>query len=67
MIENIRRRLSSKTYIAALVMTILTVLDANTALISSSLPAEYRAYLPLMWAPVMMTLREITNSALSDK
>lgn len=67
MFEKIKARLTSKTYIAALLMAIFTVIEANTALVSTWLPVEIRPYLPLLWMPVMMTLREVTTSALSEK
>jgi hypothetical protein len=67
MFELIRQRLASKTYRAALIMTLLSVLEANMQLVSPLLPIELRPYLVLVWMPVMLTLREVTNGALSEK
>lgn len=61
------QRLKSKTYWVAIIGAILTVLDTNSQLIASLVPAEYSKYLVMLWPVVMITLREVTTTALSDK
>jgi hypothetical protein len=67
MLELIKQRLKSKTYIAALLASILTLIDANSGIISSYVPLPERTYLVMLWPILMLTLREVTNSALADK
>jgi uncharacterized membrane protein len=60
-------RLKSKTYWVAIVGALLTVVEANSGMISSLLPAEYAKYAIMLWPVLMITLREVTTSALADK
>ena len=66
-ITAVKQRLKSKTYWVALVGAFLTVLEANSGFIGQFMPAEYRAYIVMMWPVLMLVLRELTTSALSDK
>jgi uncharacterized membrane protein len=65
--ELIIQRLKSKTYHVAIVGALLTILETNSGLISQFLPVEYRNYVVLVWPVLMITLREVTTGALSDK
>jgi uncharacterized membrane protein len=65
--ELIIQRLKSKTYHVAIVGALLTILETNSGLISQFLPVEYRNYVVLAWPVLMITLREVTTGALSDK
>ncbi len=66
-IAAIKQRLKSKTYWVALLGALLTVLEANSGFIGQFIPSEYRAYIVMMWPVLMLVLRELTTSALSDK
>lgn len=61
------KRLKSKTYRAALVGTLLTVVEANSGILSRFLPLGYREYTIMLWPVLMLTLREVTTTALGDK
>ena len=65
--DKIIARLRSKTYWAALAMAALSIIEINAQLLTQFIPAEHRAWLLLAWPLVMITLREITTGALSDK
>jgi uncharacterized membrane protein len=66
-ITAVKQRLKSKTYWVALVGASLTVLEANSGFIGQFMPTEYRAYIVMMWPVLMLVLRELTTSALSEK
>ena len=65
--DKITARLRSKTYWAAIAMAALTIIELNAQLLTQFVSPEYRAYLLLAWPLVMITLREVTTGALSDK
>lgn len=65
--ELLIQRLKSKTYQAALLGALLTILDANSGLISQFVPPEYRAWLVAGWPLAMMIMREVTKVPLSEK
>ena len=67
MLTKITQRLRSKTYLTALTLAAITAIDAQSAFLTGSLPAEYRPWCLLAWPVAMLTLREVTTSALSDK
>jgi hypothetical protein len=67
MIDLLKQRLRSKTYWAAMLGAGLVILDAQSGFVSGFLPAQYRAYTIMLWPVVMLTLREVTNAALSAK
>lgn len=67
MIEKIKQRLKSKTYLVALVGGILTAIEVQSGVILGWLSPELRPYAVILWPMAMMTLREVTNAALSDK
>lgn len=67
MIEKIKQRLKSKTYLVALVGGILTAIEVQSGVILGWLSPELRPYAVILWPMAMMTLREVTSAALSDK
>jgi hypothetical protein len=65
MFELLKQRLKSKTYIAAVVASVLTILEVQSGFFASLLPAQYRAYTVMLWPILMLTLREFTSAALA--
>lgn len=63
----ILQRLKSKTYWAAIIGALLTGMDASSGFFSQYFPLEVRPYIPLFWPVLMLALREITTTALSEK
>lgn len=61
------QRLKSKTYWAAILGALLTGLDAQSGFFSQYFPLEYRPFIPMFWPVLMLALREITTTALSEK
>jgi uncharacterized membrane protein len=61
------QRLKSKTYWVAILGAALTIVEANANFLSGFLPAEYSKYAIMAWPILMLTLREVTTSAISDK
>lgn len=66
-LELIIQRLKSKTYLTALALALLSAIEVNLQLVSQFIPLEYRSYLIMIWPVVMLTLREVTTAALSEK
>jgi uncharacterized membrane protein len=66
-ITAVKQRLKSKTYWVALVGALLTVLEANSGFIGQFMPTQYQPYIVMIWPVLMLVLRELTTSALSDK
>ena len=60
-------RLKSRTYWVAIIGALLTIADAQAGFLSSFAPVEYRPYLVMLWPVLMITLREVTTTALSQK
>lgn len=67
MLDKIQARLRSKTYWAAIVMAVLSIIEANAQFVTGLLPPAHRTWLLLAWPLVMITLREVTTGALADK
>lgn len=67
MLNKIKARLTSKTYIAAVTMGVITAIEINSPLLSTLLPPEQRPYLLALWPVIMMTLREITKTSVDEK
>lgn len=68
MFDVIKKRLKSKTYWAAIIGTLLMILDQQGAgIVSQYLPESLKAYAVMFWPVVMVGLREITTDALADK
>jgi len=65
--EVLIQRLKSKTYWAAIIGALLTGLDAQGGFFSGYFPVEFRPYVPMFWPLLMMAMREVTNTALSEK
>jgi len=61
------QRLKSRTYWVAILGALLTAIEANSGFISSLMPPAYGKYAVMLWPVLMLTLREITTSALADK
>ena len=63
----ILQRLKSKTYWVALVGALLTAVELNSNFLGSFIPLPYRNYIIMLWPVLMLTLREVTTTALADK
>ena len=61
------KRFKSKTYWAAIIGAVLLIIEQNSGLFSVYLPASIRSMAVLLWPILMITLREVTTSALADK
>jgi uncharacterized membrane protein len=61
------QRFKSKTYWVAIVGALLTAIELNSGFLGSFIPMPYRNYVILLWPVLMVVLREVTTSALSDK
>jgi len=61
------QRLKSRTYWVAIIGALLTAVEANSGFFGSFIPMPYRNYVILLWPVLMVILREVTTSALSDK
>lgn len=67
MLDLIKQRLQSRTYWAAIIGALLTVIEANSGFVAQYVQPEYRTYLIMLWPVVMLSLREVTKTALADK
>ena len=65
--DAIIKRLKSKTYWVAFIAAALTIVEANANFLSGFLPPEYSKYAVMVWPVLMLTLREVTTVALTDK
>jgi len=65
--NKILQRLKSKTYWVAILGALLTAVEVNSGFLGSFIPMPYRNYVILLWPVLMVILREVTTSALSDK
>ena len=63
----ILQRLKSKTYWVAIVGALLTAVELNSNFLGSFIPLPYRNYVIMLWPVLMLTLREVTTTALADK
>jgi uncharacterized membrane protein len=61
------QRLKSKTYWIAILGALLTVVELNSNFLGSFIPLPYRNYVIMLWPVLMLTLREVTATALADK
>ena len=61
------QRLKSKTYWAAIVGALLTIVEANSGFFGQFIPMPYRTYAVLLWPVLMLVLREVTTTSLSEK
>ena len=62
----LKKRLSSKTYRAALLLSILGVVEVNFSLLQPML-GEYYGITYIITAAVFMVLRELTKDSIEDK
>jgi hypothetical protein len=63
----LKQRLTSKTYWAGIILALLTVVEIKVGIVAAYLPLEYQPYLIAVWPAVMLLMREVTVTALSDK
>jgi hypothetical protein len=63
----ILQRLKSRTYWVALVGALLTAVELNSNFLGQFIPLPYRNYVIMLWPVLMLTLREVTATALADK
>jgi uncharacterized membrane protein len=63
----ILQRLKSRTYWIAILGAVLTIIEANSGFISSFLPHTYAKYAVMLWPVLMLTLREVTTTAIANK
>lgn len=61
------QRLKSRTYWIAIIGALLTAIEVNSGFLGSFVPMPYRDYIIMLWPVLMLFLREITTSALTDK
>ena len=61
------QRLKSRTYWIAIIGALLTAIEVNSGFLGSFVPMPYRNYIIMLWPVLMLFLREITTSALTDK
>ena len=61
------QRFKSRTYWVAIVGALLTAIELNSGFLGQYIPMPYRNYIILLWPVLMVILREVTTSALSDK
>lgn len=61
------QRLKSRTYWVAILGALLTAIEVNSGFLGSFIPMPYRNYVIMLWPILMLTLREVTTSALVNK
>jgi hypothetical protein len=61
------QRFKSKTYWVAVIGALLTAIEVNSGFLGQFVPMPYRDYIIMLWPVLMLFLREITTSALTDK
>lgn len=61
------QRFKSKTYWVAVIGALLTAIEVNSGFLGEFVPMPYRNYIIMLWPVLMLFLREITTSALTDK
>lgn len=61
------QRFKSRTYWVAVIGALLTTIEVNSGFLGSFVPMPYRNYIIMLWPVLMLFLREITTSALTDK
>lgn len=67
MLQALLKRLKSKTYRAVFLLSVLTILEAHFNVFLPNIPSQYHPYVPLIWAMVMMFMRELTKEPVSAK
>ena len=65
--QAILQRFKSKTYWVAVIGALLTAIEVNSGFLGEFVPMPYRNYIIMLWPVLMLFLREITTSALTDK
>lgn len=67
MLDLITQRLKSKTYLAALALALLTAVEVQMGFFLQWVPPQYHPWFLMIWPAAMMTLREVTKTALAEK
>ena len=65
--NTILQRFKSKTYWVAMIGALLTIIEFNSGFLGFFIPMPYQSYIIMLWPVLMVILREVTTSALSDK
>lgn len=58
MFENFKRRLKSKTYKVAILLSVITIIESWLNPISGMLPDQLKPVLVMIWPIAMLILRE---------
>lgn len=61
------KRLKSKTYWAAIIGALLMVLERNSGFFGAYIPESARDMALMLWPVLMVALREITTTSVSEK
>ncbi len=61
------QRLKSKTYWAAIIGALLIILEQHSGFFAAYIPEQYRVTILMLWPILMITLREVTTTALREK
>lgn len=61
------KRLKSKTYWAAILGALLMVVEHNSGFFGAYLPESVRSMAVVLWPVLMVALREVTTTAVSEK
>ena len=65
--NTIIQNLKSRTVQTALVMAVISAIEAQSGFFSQFVPPDCRAWLVMLWPVLMIALRQITTQALDDK
>ena len=65
--DTLIKRFKSKTYWVAVIGALLVIIEQNSGFFSMYLPDSYRTAAVMLWPVLMILLREVTTSALSEK
>lgn len=67
MLNLILQNLNSRTVRVALLLALISGIEAQAQFFSQFVPAMYRPYLIMVWPVAMVLMRNITTTALADK
>lgn len=65
--DKVIKLLKSKTFWVAIVGALLTIAEVNSGMFASLMPPAYQPYLLAFWPLVMIVMRTVTTTALSEK
>ena len=63
----IKQRFASKTYRVAVLLALLTAVELQLGFFLQWVPVEYRPWFSMIWPVAMLSLREVTTTALAEK